>query len=349
MIDPTHPDGRTPIHPARAVVTGGIRWSDRALIDQALDLCWRPAKAAGGSFRVLTGMAPGVDAHARAWTTLPPQRDRVHLFAEPLAPEGAGDQTTESVHAYNRRLLELQPDVVLAFKEDFAEDWRSPQCDAGTEHMCRIADAAGVPVLLNGERWIHSAGSDIPSPEGPPVTVTAGTTSMCAYRGDISKWWADAVVNAANSSLLGGGGVDGAIHRAAGPSLLEACREVVRRQGGCRTGEAVVTAAGNLRARFVIHTVGPVWDEATPAETLDGLLARCYSESLRLAVEQGACSIAFPCISTGVYRFPADRAAKIATRTVRAALEGGSPLMHVDFVCFSNRDLALYREALTAR
>lgn len=340
MIDPTRPSERPPIHPARALVTGDTSGAHQALVEQVLDLCWQPAKAAGGSFRVLTGMAPGVDAHARAWAEQPSQLGRVHLFAEPLPPGRA----PEPVHAYNRQLLALQPDVVLAFKDGFAEDWRSPTCDAGTEHMCRLADAAGVPILLNGERWIHSASAHHLTPA--PIDVASGPAPLRAYRGDITESKAEVIVNAANSSLLGGGGVDGAIHRAAGPALLDACRAVVARQGGCKTGEAVITGAGDLEARFVVHTVGPVWSDQQPAAAQDALLARCYSESMRLAAEAGATSIAFPGISTGVYRFPMDRAAAVAVRTIRALIQGGSPLRSVDFVCFSDHALGLYREAL---
>ncbi len=168
-----------------------------------------------------------------------------------------------------------------------------------------------------------------------------------AVRGNITTQHVDVIVNAANGSLLGGGGVDGAIHRAAGPQLLAECRQVVARQGGCKTGEAVLTGAGNLIADHVIHTVGPVWTGDYPDQH-DALLGRCYSEPLRLANEAGASSIAFPNISTGVYRFPLDRAAGIATAAVKSWLS--TPEDHnltlVRFVCFNQENLALYKSIL---
>ena len=155
-------------------------------------------------------------------------------------------------------------------------------------------------------------------------------------QGDITKLKVDAIVNAANCSLLGGGGVDGAIHRAAGPELVEACRPF----GGCRTGEAVITPGFRLPCRFVIHTPGPVWNGGSRGEPK--LLASCYRNSLRLAEENSCRSVAFPAISTGVYRFPKREAAEIALATVRS-WRGALPET-VIFCCFSPEDLEIYRE-----
>jgi O-acetyl-ADP-ribose deacetylase len=157
--------------------------------------------------------------------------------------------------------------------------------------------------------------------------------------GDITKVKVDAIVNAANSSLLGGGGVDGAIHRAGGPEILEACRKIIARQGGCDTGKAVITTAGKLPSKFVIHTVGPVWNNGMIKEEVK--LAECYENSLALAVTNGCRSIAFPNISTGVYRFPKALAAKIAVRTVRSFLSKSSELEKIIFVCFDQENLDL--------
>lgn len=164
--------------------------------------------------------------------------------------------------------------------------------------------------------------------------------------GDITKIGVDAIVNAANSSLLGGGGVDGAIHRAGGRAILDECRKIVERQGGCPTGEAVITTAGNMPARYVIHTVGPVWHGGMNDE--DKLLANAYSNSLRIAVDNGVKTIAFPNISTGVYGFPKERAAKIAIKTVRKFLENDKSLNEVVFVCFDRENHDIYERLLNA-
>ena len=163
-----------------------------------------------------------------------------------------------------------------------------------------------------------------------------------AVQGDITTLRVDAIVNAANSSLLGGGGVDGAIHRAAGPELLEECRLL----GGCRTGEAKLTKGYRLPARFVIHTVGPVWRGGDHNEP--ELLASCYRNSLRLAAEHGVHSIAFPCISTGVYGYPFEPAARIAVAAVNSELPQLGSLREVVLCCFSAGDLAVYQRLVDA-
>lgn len=156
------------------------------------------------------------------------------------------------------------------------------------------------------------------------------------FEGDITQLAVDAIVNAANNSLLGGGGVDGAIHRAAGPGLLAACRTL----NGCATGEAKITGGYNLLSRYVIHTVGPVWRGSAHDE--DALLAACYRNSLALAVQHGIRTIAFPSISTGAFGFPARRAARIAVAEVRQFLGGDRTIEQVVFVCFGRAALAIF-------
>jgi O-acetyl-ADP-ribose deacetylase (regulator of RNase III) len=158
--------------------------------------------------------------------------------------------------------------------------------------------------------------------------------------GDITKQAVDAIVNAANTTLLGGGGVDGAIHRAAGPELLEETRQI----GGCPTGEARISRGYRLPARWVIHTVGPVW--AGGHKTEDTLLSNCYKNSLRAAVDAGAKTIAFPSISTGAYRFPLDRATEIAMKEVKRFLENDDNIEQVIFVCFGEKVLKTYQDTL---
>ena len=163
-------------------------------------------------------------------------------------------------------------------------------------------------------------------------------------KGDITEVSVDAIVNAANTSLLGGGGVDGAIHRKGGPSILEACYAARNKQGGCEVGKAVITTAGKLPARYVIHTVGPVWNDGNNDEDL--LLESCYKQSLALAVENGVKTIAFPNISTGIYRYPKDKAAVVAVSAVQAFPEK-EKLDQVIFVCYDDENFALYTRLLS--
>jgi O-acetyl-ADP-ribose deacetylase (regulator of RNase III) len=171
--------------------------------------------------------------------------------------------------------------------------------------------------------------------------ITVGEGRIEVVQGDITQQDVDAIVNAANTTLLGGGGVDGAIHRAGGPAILEQCRCL----GGCATGDAKITTGGRLRARHVIHTVGPVYRDGRHGEA--ALLASAYRRSLEVAAEHGVTSVAFPSISTGAYRYPIQQAARIALRTVADTLPGHPGIALVRFVLFGAQDLAIYEAALT--
>ena len=162
-------------------------------------------------------------------------------------------------------------------------------------------------------------------------------------KADITEIHVDAIVNAANTSLLGGGGVDGAIHRKGGKAILEECIQIRNKQGGCKVGEAVITTGGNLPSKFVIHTVGPVWNG--DKEEKSKLLADCYENSLNLAVQRGIKSIAFPNISTGIYHFPKDKAAEIAIKTVKDFYKS-SEIDKVIFICFDHENYEIYKNVL---
>jgi O-acetyl-ADP-ribose deacetylase (regulator of RNase III) len=171
-------------------------------------------------------------------------------------------------------------------------------------------------------------------------------TRLEAIEADITTLEVDVIVNAANSSLMGGGGVDGAIHRAGGPAIREECKVIVARHGSLPTGQAVITTAGKMQARHVVHTVGPVWGQLPEQEAID-LLASCYRASLDLAREASASSVAFPNISTGIYGFPKPVAAKTAVAAVQDWVAGGTGSVEsITFVCFDRENLRLYRDLL---
>jgi O-acetyl-ADP-ribose deacetylase (regulator of RNase III) len=174
--------------------------------------------------------------------------------------------------------------------------------------------------------------------------MSDNTDKIIVIKGDITKITADVIVNAANTSLLGGGGVDGAIHRAGGPEILEGCRNIVAKQGGCKVGEAVITTAGKLAAKYVIHTVGPVWNGGKNHEIEK--LESCYHNALTLAVEQGCHSIAFPNISTGIYRFPKELAAQRSIRVIKQFLMADKTLKQVKIVCFDDDNFLLVSKIL---
>ena len=170
------------------------------------------------------------------------------------------------------------------------------------------------------------------------------TSRISLIQGDITKMEVDAIVNAANSLLMGGGGVDGAIHRAGGPAILNECRAIVIKQGRCEKGQAVITSGGKLPAKFVIHTVGPIWHGGNNNEAQ--LLENAYLNSLKLALDNEVETIAFPNISTGVYSFPKQKAAKIAVKTVTEFLAANQQIRQVYFVCFDQENYELYRDLL---
>lgn len=163
-------------------------------------------------------------------------------------------------------------------------------------------------------------------------------------KGDITTQHVDAIVNAANSSLMGGGGVDGAIHRAGGPQILEECKKIVRNRGELPAGEAVITSAGKMPAKYVIHTVGPIWRGGNSKEQQK--LSNCYTNSLKLAVKNNCKTIAFPNISTGVYGYPKEKAAKIAVQTIHQFLKINSTIEKVVFVCFDDENYRLISEEI---
>lgn len=181
--------------------------------------------------------------------------------------------------------------------------------------------------------------------EKQAMEVTINQVKLRIIQGDITQQTTDVIVNAANPSLMGGGGVDGAIHRAGGPAILEECKQIVARQGRLPTGKAVITTGGNLKAKHVIHTVGPIWHGGNKGEP--ELLASAYKESLKLAAESNLNSISFPSISTGAYGYPVDRASRVAIDTVIAFLsQSTTSIKEVTFVLFDAQTLGVYASAL---
>lgn len=177
------------------------------------------------------------------------------------------------------------------------------------------------------------------------LQITVNQAKLSIMRGDITQQATDAIVNAANSSLMGGGGVDGAIHRAGGPAILAECKQIVSRQGRLPTGRAVLTTAGNLKAKYVIHTVGPIWHGGSKSEA--ELLDSAYRQSLKLAAENHLASISFPSISTGAYGYPVDKASGVALRTVISFLgEGVTSIKEAVFVLFDSKTFDAYSSAL---
>ena len=180
----------------------------------------------------------------------------------------------------------------------------------------------------------------------PAREITVGKSRLAIIQGDITRQATDTIVNAANSGLMGGGGVDGAIHRAGGPAILEECKQIVAKQWRLPTGQAVITTGGKLKAKYVIHTVGPVWRGGDRGEA--ALLESAYSQSLKLAAANGLNSVSFPSISTGAYGYPLAEAAEIALRTAKAFLDRPGSLREVVFVLFDDRSYRAYADALEA-
>ena len=177
------------------------------------------------------------------------------------------------------------------------------------------------------------------------MQIKISQTNLTLVQGDITKEGVDAIVNAANEQLMGGGGVDGAIHRAGGPAIMEECNEIRAEQGGCPTGSAVITTGGNLPAKHVIHTVGPIWRGGNAGEP--SLLASCYRESLSLALEHSIKTVAFPSISTGIYGYPIDKAAATALNAVKEFLDEHDGIEEVRFVLFDDVTYVGYESALS--